>query len=151
MTHNFETPKSVSMDPSSILLYVLNLSIFIRINMFQRDHQWGHVWYHKHCEGLLHPNILPLLLWYFHILRYNASKRGVTFGTPCIYRKWRKKEITGHIHHRDRFKKNAQNSAPRFMCRFCIGLVMLVWTGMGRLCHKWNGMGEGWRHLNWTH
>ena len=43
---------------------------------------------HHNCEGLLCPNILPLLLCYFHILRYNASKRGVTFGTPCVLYKF---------------------------------------------------------------
>ena len=36
-------------------------------------------------EVLLYPKILPLLLCYFYILRYKASKRGVTFGTPCIF------------------------------------------------------------------
>ena len=78
VTKNVETPKSISADSSNMLLHILNLSILIRIH-FSRGHQLGHVWYHNNCEGLLYPNIVPLLLCYFHILRYNASKRGRDF------------------------------------------------------------------------
>ena len=56
-----------------MLLYILNLSIFIPMN------QWVHVWYHTSCEWFPYPNILPLFLGYFHILRYNASNRGRDF------------------------------------------------------------------------
>ena len=37
------------------------------------------MFYHRNCEGLLYTKILPLLLRYFHILRYNAAKRGRDF------------------------------------------------------------------------
>ena len=54
----------------------------IRLNINIKKLSMGQVWYHKHCEGLLCPNILPfnhLLLCYFHILRYNSWKRGRDF------------------------------------------------------------------------
>ena len=52
-----------------------------------RGHQCGQVWYHKNCEGLLYPDILPLLLCYLYILRYNASKRGRDFWDTLYIRR----------------------------------------------------------------
>ena len=67
-TWNFRRIESVQ-----VLLWLIHL----------RGHQWDHVWYQKNCEGFTLSKHTTNIAMLIHILRYNASKRGVTFGTPC--------------------------------------------------------------------